>query len=341
MKIQSIIGICLLTALLFSHCRSPKENKNTVSTSHLETYENKLFLGKGGWMLITEDLHLIGIDLEGEGLFYCQDVLRPDSFFRFGAKGPGPEEYIFPYTIQFIDNSTIGIYDLMQKKYSTVSFKASPKAVKKKQVSVDRMSFRILQTCYNQYIGIGAYPDGMFSLFDSLGTHLKSFFEYPCKDGEEGKIRNELRAMAYQGKTVSNLSRTKFAYAASSADIIHFYDIQENDIRPIRKIENRFAKYVPQEENGGFGAAYLPDNLFGYVDVYATDNYVYGLYSGRVYTRGEAVGGTLLRIFDWTGHAVREVNIDIPCTYICVSSDDEIMLAIAEMPEPTLIRFDL
>ncbi|MDR1098338.1 MAG: TolB-like 6-bladed beta-propeller domain-containing protein [Tannerella sp.] len=333
--------LCIIMIFAFSHCQS-NDNKYEV-INHSDTCENNLFIGESSFMLLTEKNHLIGLDYGNDTFFYCQNISRPDSFFRFGTKGQGPDEYIHPFSIQYIDDNTIGVYDAMQKKYTETVLIPYTGSFKKKVVVVDKMSFSVLKTACNQYIGIGAYRDAMFTVYDSAGTQFKSFFEYPYKNSDEKKIKNEIRAMAYQGKIRTNLSRTKFVYAASSADIIHFYDIEEGDIRVIKKIENRFCNYIPEENNGAISAAKMPTNKNGCADLYATEKYVYYLYSGRTFAeyRLKFFEGDLLRIYDWNGNLLKEVKTDIPCKNICVSSDDKTMLAIAEIPEPTVIQFDL
>jgi hypothetical protein len=205
------------------------------------------------------------------------------------------------------------------------------------------VNFRIIKTGYNQYIGLGASPDGMFLLYDSLGNKINSFFEFPCKNTDEQNIKNQLRAMAYQGNIVTNPSGTKFAYAASYADIIHFYNLADNEIQLIQKIETRFCNYVPDEKGGGLSAAIKPANALGYVDLYATDQYVYFLYSGKTILdyKEKALEGSQLKIYTWEGDLLQEIEIDTPCKFFCVSPDDQTMWAIAEIPEPTIVRFEL
>jgi hypothetical protein len=205
------------------------------------------------------------------------------------------------------------------------------------------MNFKIIKTAYGQYIGIGIHPDGMFQLYDSLGNEIRSFFEYPYRDAGEQKIKSPIRAMAYQGKISADLSGTRFAYAASHADIIHFYSLSENDIQLVKKIETRFCEYAPDERDGRVAAKIDPGNRNGCVDLYATNKYVYCLYSGKTFRdeQEKAFESERLRIYDWSGNLFREVILDVPCKFLCISPDDKIMWAIVEIPEPIITRFDL
>jgi hypothetical protein len=150
--------------------------------------------------------------------------------------------------------------------------------------------------------------------------------------------------MAYQGKVKTNTSCTKLVYAAAYADLVYFYDIERNDIRVIKKIENRFCKYRSEENgDGGISAPIMSDNEYGCVDLYATDQYVYMLYSGKSFNeyRGKIGEAERLRIYDWQGNLLLEADLDLPCKNLCVSADDSFLWAIAEIPEPKIVAYDL
>jgi hypothetical protein len=338
-------GLLLLSIWLFLYgCTPIAKDRATIALTHAKDYENNLFIGIGGYMVVTNDHYLIGMEHGGDAFFYRQDLNRPDSVCRFAGKGQGPDEFIHPFSLQYINDSTMGSYDILGKKFGEISLSTCSEPARVKTVKFDdNMNARVIKTAYNQYIGTGVYPDGMYIMFDSSGTKIKSFFEYPFENASEKSIKNQLRAMAYQGKIASNLSNTRFVYGANSADIIYFYDIENSNIRFIRKIENRFCEYVPEEQNGSFGSAIKTTNRHGFVDIYATDQHVYALYSGKTYNeyREQIFAGDRLRIYDWSGDLLAEAALDVPCKFLCVSPDDETMWAIAEIPEPTIIRFDL
>jgi hypothetical protein len=303
-----------------------------------------LIIGKDGFMIATAQ-HLIGLDYGGDFFFYRQHVTRPEELYLFGRKGQGPDELLRPHMLQYISEDLIGSYDLFAGTFHEISLNPHAEHIKSKTVSFHsgRTSYFVLKTACDQYIGIGPYPDAMFTLFDSSGHKIKSFFEFPFSDAEEKKIENHIRAMAYQGKIVANSSGTKFAYAAGYADIIHFYHVTNNDIQLIKKIEHRFCEYVPQVEGRSVSAAIRSTNRKGYFDLYATDKYIYLLYSGKTFQEYgvKSIESNQLKIYDWTGNLWKDAVLDIPCRYLCVSPDDKNMWAIAEIPEPTIVRFNL
>ena len=337
--------LLIITPLLLTYCQSGKKEMPQTRLTHIEDAAKDIFVGTGGWTIAT-DTYLIGLDYGLDEFFYRYNYRtdNPDSVYRFGNKGQGPDDFIYPFSLQYLNDSLMGTYDAQTRLFSEVSLNSNSEQIKCKSLRLDNlMSFKVLKTHYNQYIGMGAYQEGMFLLFDSLGNTVRSFFEFPFKDATEKAIKNQLRAMAYQGEIVTNLSGTKFVYTARSGDIIHFYDISENDIQLIKKLEKRFPEYVPEEKNGGFSSAIKAASETGYIDLYATDNYVFMLYSGRTFKeyKEKVFEGNLLMIYDWSGNLKKEILLDIPCKNICITPNEEIMWAIAEIPEPTIVRFDL
>jgi hypothetical protein len=342
---NKFVLLSVFSAIFFCNCRSGgKEVSGVHQVVHSVYNMDDLTIGYGGYMIATQDHHLVGLDYNDDFFFFRQEVNHPELLYCFGKKGQGPDEFIHPFSLQYLNDDLIASYDMFSRQFSEITLNPHAIRLKVKTLSfTSMMNFKIIKTAYGQYIGIGAYPDGMFQLYDSLGHEIKSFFEYPYRDADEKKIKNPVRAMAYQGKVSANLSGTKFAYAASYADIIHFYNIMENDIQLIQKIEARFCEYVPDERDGGIAARTDPDNKNGCVDLYATDQYVYCLYSGKTFRdeQEKAFEGNRLRIYGWSGDLFREVTLDVPCKFLCVSPDDKIMWAIAEIPEPTIVQFDL
>jgi hypothetical protein len=142
---------------------------------------------------------------------------------------------------------------------------------------------------------------------------------------------------------VTNSSKNKLVYSSYHGEIIHFYNIENNDIKVIAKIENAYPLYKnrPGEEEG---VMYGSNGKLGYIATYATDKYVYAIYSGKtLIEQGISVNfeGRILRVFDWCGSLVKEYELDIPCGYLCVSEDDSKMWAIASNPDITMVTFDL
>jgi len=338
----TILVFSLIT--IISGCKNTRPIEENISyiNHHMINIGNDI-IGRGGPMLSFQD-QTVGIEFLFDTCFYTWDN-KKSSFFRFGNRGQGPDEFLHPSSLQCTSDTTIGIYDLFTKRFDEIRFPLERYEVKKtNNVLFESRTFRIIKTNNNQYLGIGAYEESMFTLYDSLGRKINSFFEYPYKNKEEGKIKNHLRAMAYQGCLISNPSMTKCVYACSKGDILHFYTIQKDNIEVIKRIEKIYPQYITEEENGGFGAPMSKDNMVGYIHAYATDKYVYLLFSGKTindyFSLNKREDGDNLFVYNWDGEVVKQFKLDIACQYFCVHHDTK-MIAIAEYPEPCLVSFDL
>jgi hypothetical protein len=290
--------------------------------------------------------YIIGMDYALDTCFYYLG-LENDMFKRFGLRGQGPDEYLYPQLIQYINDTILGVYDAMKREYSWILNPITPDDHPKKGRTIlfDQFSFQILHTCFDQYVGMGPYENGMFELYDSTGKRINCFYAFPYKDNDEKSINNRLRAMAYQGSTVLNPQKDKMAYACTHGDIIHFYAIKEHAIEVIKKIENSYPDYVPQTVGDGIAVAMKKENKVRYLSLYATDEFVYALYSGtsasEFLKNNKSFCGDLLYIYTWNGEIKRKVKLDIECLHICVTHDNKTLYAIAECPDPDLICFEL
>jgi hypothetical protein len=151
--------------------------------------------------------------------------------------------------------------------------------------------------------------------------------------------------MAYQGNIVLNQQKDKMMYTCSNGDIVHFYEIKENSIEIIKKIEDIYPEYIPQTIGGGISAAMKKENKVGYLSLYSTEMFVYALYSGALASEflrnNKSFSADMLYVYDWDGNIKRKIKLDMECRYICVSDDNKRLYAIAEIPEPEILYYEL
>jgi len=330
---------------LLCNCSSHKEAKQIIVLKHQTIDLGNEQIGFGGFLSYNNGV-IIGIEMHPSmPPFFC---FIPDEssqkFFYFGSKGRGPNEFIMPYSIQYIDEQTTGVFDVMSITYSEFNNPIQNETLTvNKKIQVRSSSSRIFKTAFNQYIAL-SLNDEMFVLMDSTGVVVNTFFEYPYQNSAERKLAS--RFFAYQGTLATNPSKTKFAYSSFRGEIIHFYTIEKNNIESIRKIENEYPLYK-EATDGNRGVIYDTQGRNGYIATYATEEYVYAIFSGETVleqTKKRSINfeGHFLHIFDWNGFLIREYELDLPCSYLCVSDDNNKIWAIASIQdEITLVLFDL
>jgi hypothetical protein len=347
MKYKQVCVFISIFVFILLGCNNSQQRVNSFEEITYKRMLNKnIFIAYGGQLIPVKD-YLFGIEYSLDTCFY-QLGLKNNLFERFGNKGQGPNDFLMPQSIQYISDTVVGVYDMLQRSYVMldISLPLENRNTKKLKVtSFDHFSFQVLKTCFDQYIGIGPYENGMFELLDSTGNTINYFFEFPFKDNDEKEINNRLRAMAYQGEIVLNPKRNKLVYACGHGNIIQFYEIKNNSIEVIKKIENSYPDYVPDEMGGGVSAVMKKENKVDFVSIYATNEYVYALYSGLslndFIVNNKQVSGNLLYIYTWKGEIKRTIKLNMDCRYICATPDNKILYAVSDCPEPDIIYFEL
>lgn len=292
------------------------------------------------------DSSVVVYDNTLDSIFTLIDVRNPYEFLRFGKKGQGVNEFLQPFSFQNIgEGYRMGVYDVFKHSLFSIDLNAV-KAREKESFPLivrDSMnSINIIPTIYNTFIGIGFYENELFRLFNDKGS-LKSFFEYPYRDEVERQIPNRVRGMAYQGSVKSNPAMTKLVYAVRTAPIVFFYNINEDGINKKCQYAFAYPEYKTEVSQHSMSAPQSAENKMGFIDSYATDQYVYLLYSGKSYKdmKTKAFEGSVIYVFDWDGKPVKRLILDIPIKILCVSADNSIIYGFADIPEPTFLEFKI
>jgi hypothetical protein len=330
MKSGSLFFLIIM-AVVFWSCSTQKQTEPIGTLEHQIINTGEKYLGYGGFLAYCEG-DIVGLELHPSVKQPFFNLMPNGEFYFFGSKGRGPNEFLLPYSIQFVDGRTVGVFDAQTKTYSEFIVPNEGEGPKiEQEIRFQSVSSRIIKTAFDQYISLSLNDEKMFSLIDSTGSRVKTFFEYPYQNNGERKV--EFRAYAYQGTLTANPSKTKFVYSSFRGEIIHFYSIAENNIEVITKVEKDYPLYKDESNGEIKGVSYDTNGKNGYIATYATDNFVYAIYSGQtvleqVEKRSVNFEGKTLRVFDWNGLLVKEYELDVPCSYLCVSDDDTKMWAV-------------
>ena len=338
--------IISIFCLLLCSCLTDKQKEPVSVLQHQAIDLGERFIGSGGFLDFYQGT-IIGLDLSPTMQPFFRFMPNEPSLplFYFGNRGQGPHDFLRPLSIQFVSNQAVGTLDIMSNTYVEFSIPNENEVlITDKKIRFQTPLTQIIKTAFNQYIGLLGLSNEMFLLADSSGMPVKSFFEYPYQDNDERLFAT--RSHAYQGTLAANPSKNKFVYSSFKGEIIHFYEIENNNIKTVAKIEKVYPKYRKLNEENRTGVEFHADGTDGYIDVYATEKFVYAIFSGKkIFDRKTnvrtAFEGTGLRIFDWNGILVKEYELDVPCNYLCVSDDDSKIWAIATCPDISLVFFDL
>ncbi len=339
-----LFTVYVIVAVLLCGCRSSASKEQAGELRHRTIDMGGEYLGVGGFLACCGG-SVVGLELSPAVKQPFFNLTREGEFYFFGSKGRGPGEFLMPYSIQYVGNRTVGVFDVQTRTYSEFTIPREGEMPRtEKEMKIESSSSRIIKTAFDQYIALLSLDEKMFSLIDSTGVQIDTFFEYPGRDAAERD--DPSRAMAYQGTLAANRSATKFVYSSFRGEIIHFYSIGENTIELIAKIENEYPLYKDMSDGNIRGVGYDVNTKEGYIATCATDRFVYAVYSGKtMYERERSSNfeGRIVRVFDWEGSLVKEYGLDVPCSFVCASDDDKTMWAIAtdDQGETVIVSFDL
>lgn len=342
----------ILCLVILSSCSGNKQLRNIEkefsdvrSLIHKDLAFSEMMLGNVAAMHWA-DSKLIILDNHGEEFFHFIDCEKNKYLGNFGKRGQGPGDFLQPFSMQNYSDSIIAITDAWKHELIGINLKSLDNdSVEYTDILSKDSLFHLslIPTKYDTFVSIGFYEKAQFYLLNKRGEITGEYFEYPYKDDLEKRVPNRVRGMAYQGVTHSNPSKDKLVYAVTLAPIINFYEIRGNSVELIENITTAYPNYKPEDGNGSFSAAMSRDNKLGYLDVSATDKYVYALYSGR--SQGSegyaAFESNEIFVFDWQGNPVKKYKLDVPVTKICVDTADRVIYAISKRPDPELVSFNL
>jgi hypothetical protein len=332
----------LIGFLFLCSCSDRKQAEPIRTLTHQTVDLGEDFIGYGGYLTICQG-DIVGLELSPsmQPFFHIKPDGPAPTLLRFGNKGQGPNDFLQPISIQYIDSQTVGTFDIRSKTYYEFGIPNENEELKvSRELKFQASLYRVIKTAFDQYIGL-SFDEKMFLLMDSAGVPVDTYFEYPYQNEDERRLA--VRSMAYQGMLTANPSKDKFVYSSYQGEIIHFYAIENNGIKTIAKIENEYPVYEKRTDESG-GVTMGADGKNGYVATYATKKFVYAIFSGKTILEQNGntnFEGELLRIFDWNGVLVKEYELDVPCSYLCISDDDRKMWAVASSPDIAPVSFDL
>lgn len=316
------------------------ETKDVLACDYLK---DSLMLGRPFFMQYSDHNIVIYDDL-GDSIFTMIDTSSKD-VYRFGIRGEGVDEFLQVASLHKLNvDSVIGVYDFFKHTISSINLNDVKKKIYHFPI-IARDSLNSIDLCptkYDTFIGLGFYENNMLALLKD-GVTERFFFEYPYRDDDEKKIKNRLRGMAYQGILRSNKSLDKCIYAIRCAPIFFLYSISENEILETYKWIGGYPKYVTKETETMRSAPMSLDNQIAFISAYATDKYVYLLYSGKTIrdNQGKAFTGDVIYQITWDAKPVCKFRVNVPIMLFCVSDFDDKIYAIADKLEPTLVEIPL
>lgn len=185
----------------------------------------------------------------------------------------------------------------------------------------------------------GMFSGGRLARFDSLGRMRGAVGRIPGAEGAPPHVAQH----AYTGTLVARPDRSRFALLTRHADRLELFGPEGEPLRTVTGPAG-FEPIYSVRTTGGVPTMTSGDDLrFGYVSAAATQDAIYGLYSGRA--RGELPGyafyGTWVHEYDWEGRLRRVFKLDAYVLGIAADPDGGTLYATRLYPSPAVLRIPL
>ena len=266
---------------------------------------------------------------------------------RFGKKGNGPNEMQHATSISFNkEHNNIEVFDTSNRKlfYYNIDSLLGNKLYSPKVEDFRTLKFTPyhLKSFYKKtYISTGDFENFRFKML-TLNKTVSNFGEYPELSDE--KIPKSIYSLVFQGNFLVNTDIRSIVSCSYKFPLIEFYSVKENDQIIL---EDQYFECEPKVEvmltENFQSVSSMPNNKYGFLDLYGTSKYIYALYSGRM-TRNykeKVYASDKVLVFDWLGHKVIKFNIDRDINCLAVSEDDQYLYGFDLSHNISLLEYKL
>lgn len=256
------------------------------------------------------------------------DYKNNNLFIQFGNAGRGPDELPTPFLSGLCnEGEEFCLFDPNLKKIHKCeinSFSCKPnQVIDLKDVGL-QFIFDAKQVAENLFIAKGLFKDGLFALINlTEGESVVTFngkFPFAPK-GIDSYQLSELNA----GNITVDFSYKYLIYTAINVGYICCYKIENSHLEKIWEHWITEPKYSVSS-----GKIYLKnENILGFMDVAATDDFVYAVYHGknmqafRSQTAKDSPE-TIMKFSLKDGIPLARFTTDVPVTRIAVNPDGEV-----------------
>lgn len=260
----------------------------------------------------------------------------------WGREGGGPGEFRTLWSIQPARGKAAWLYDPGQSRLTLLDVPALVSGAgdpvrKSVNLQAELMPMTALWFSDTLLVSSGLFAQGRLALFDGAGRLRRTAGPLPpARDGVPAAVAQH----AYSGTLALHPSRPLVAIGTRHADRLEVYAADGRLVRVGRGSRGFEPAYEVAVRGGTPAMASGGDMRFGYVDLAAAGDHLYGLYSGhsRDERPGQAHYGGEVHVFDWSGRLQRILPLDHLALALAVSPDERAVYTVRHDPEPAVMR---
>lgn len=253
----------------------------------------------------------------------------------FGLFGEGPSMLVNPGSV-IMEKDHVEVYDgaktaFLQFPYDSIRID-NPHATGSQILGHGHGLISIGKLSGGFYVGSGLFEKGRLCLMDPEGKVISYTGSYP-QSGQLGEIPFHVLGVAYQSAICVHPNGDRMALATRYGGIIEIYDWDEKgkNLSEVIQTDGFHPEFRTEEMGGTPNFRPSSKTRWGYISVDCTENYIFGLYSGKLQTEDNSFRlGREVHVYDWAGNSVCQLRLDHDALYMAVCDN---MLYILEEDE--------
>lgn len=328
-----LLCICVLSA-----CKDTKTHTvlDLFPESHLLSQKHEFHINEDSIALIeglvSDGEYLIVYDLHSGYSYTLFDGRSGEYIARFGAIGQGPSEILIG-CYGYLSERCFTVFSDQARtvmKYSLDSLRSgkangSPVCLTKYDIADTQLS-RLIAIDDDIFVSAGTYQSRyQFLLFDKDNRILD--YAVDVYNAADSAFNLYTRFLSNQGDLVMHPQKERFAYSVNLSSNIDLFEIRNNKIVPIKSLRlgNPISEPVVQNEMF-YSVRPTESTQTGYINLSATTQYIYALYSDQKLHENGRKSTTVL-VFDWNGNPIKKYALDTEVYYIAVDEAGQKMFA--------------
>ena len=333
----------ILIFLLLS-CRS--SNQETIRVENIICQpiicEDNYIIGSPREMALSDSI-LAVMDAKSDSMLLFFNVKSGKYLGKAAMRGQGPSEFTVLSSLESHNESSFSFYDINRKKFYYTNSTTAGTVRFTPAFRIDSgLPLEVHPMANGKFIAPGIYEKYRYCVLDSNGQVHSTLGEWPYRDKDEKTVSGIVRSQAYMFGIASSPSRTKFVAYLMSADMLSFYQLENDSLHLRKETIVTYPDYEYRNNPTDYSGA-SRDSPLVYLWGTCSEDYVYLLYSGKKFRQNAlaSFSGDMIYVYNWNGDKIAMIKSDKMLKQICVAKDGKTMYAIACDLDPVLVHFPL
>ena len=301
-------------------------------------------MGMPSWMA-TVGSRLVVIDAMANPALHVIDRGTGNLTRSLGRWGEGPGEFQGVWSLDPVVGSTseLWVFDAALRRLTFVDlrdeyFEQDRLGEQSINLTSPGTVTGVMRTNRGEFVGPGVFDGGRLGFFDSNGRLIETRGPIP---GVDQTLPPLARQHMFQSRAVSHPEHNLFAVASRYATSLEIFGIDGSLVALGQAPVDITPDAASVSQQHGFTQS--EQTRFGYVDVAASRDFIFALFSGRTFAeyKDRCNYGQEVHVFDWTGNLRGVVQLDVAAIGLAVDEDSNSLYATEHDPVPTIAEYDL